>query len=130
MPMTDHAGQSVTNEQDWYRSRNQQRNWETLIQLLSLRTQPMQLSDPKVVGQIPDQDFGSHYRGSQRIWTFEFAVESPMIFHANGDEVALLHSDSEQVPMIMGLTETAPDMPAYITQDPVYRNLVFRCLDR
>ena len=128
--MTDRAGQPVANEQDWHRSRNQQRNWETLIQLLSLRTQPMQLGDPTVDQVIPGEDFGSHYRGPQRMWTFDFAVESPMIFHANGDEVALLRGDSEQVPMIMGLTETAPDMPTYITQDPVYRNLVFRCLDR
>lgn len=129
--MTDRAGQTVRNEQDWHRSRNQQRNWETLIQLLSLRTQPMQLIDPRAVtlDHVDQQGLGSHYRGPQQVWLFDFAVESDMIFHSGDDATALLKSDSEQVPMILGIGETAQDMPNYITQDPIYRNVWFGSLD-
>ena len=39
VPFRDHAGNVITDESDWGRARNQQRNWETLTQILGLRTQ-------------------------------------------------------------------------------------------
>ena len=46
MPYSDAAGQVIRDQVTWNRSRNQQRNWETLQQILSLRTQIMQITVP------------------------------------------------------------------------------------
>ena len=42
---TDLAGQPVVNQPTWNRSRNQQRNLETLTQLVGMRTQLMSMTD-------------------------------------------------------------------------------------
>jgi len=39
VPFEDSAGNTIANQHDWMFARNQQRNWETLNQLISLRTQ-------------------------------------------------------------------------------------------
>ena len=39
VPYVDQAGQEIVDQATWNRSRNQQRNWETLTQILGLRTQ-------------------------------------------------------------------------------------------
>ena len=36
LPFTDQLGQQVTDISSWVRSRNQQRNWETIMQLIGL----------------------------------------------------------------------------------------------
>ena len=46
LPFLDHAGQTINNDISWNRSRNQQRNWETITQILSLRTQLFEITDP------------------------------------------------------------------------------------
>jgi hypothetical protein len=43
IPFEDQAGQPIQDLAAWNRSRNQQRNWETLLQILGLRAQPMDL---------------------------------------------------------------------------------------
>ena len=46
VPFQDLTGTSITNEISWNRARNQQRNWETITQLISLRTQISELQTP------------------------------------------------------------------------------------
>jgi hypothetical protein len=87
MPFTDKTGTLISNEIEWNRARNQQRNWETISQLLSLRTQTLNVSDPKFVNDR---------------WCFDFEVETPDVF---GDDLSLLTSDCNAVPMITGLSE-------------------------
>ena len=94
LPMTDRAGQAVTNEQEWNRSRNQQRNFETLLQLIGLYTQPLELSDSK-------------YNANIGLWTFEFEVEFEGIFATESDSLGLLMLQAHGVPMITGLLESA-----------------------
>jgi hypothetical protein len=94
LPMTDRAGQSVTNEQEWNRSRNQQRNFETLLQLVGLYTQPLELSEPK-------------YNVDTGLWTFEFDVEFEGIFATESDSLGRLTQQAQGVPMITGLLESA-----------------------
>ena len=47
IPFKDRTGREIKNIDNWNFARNQQRNYETLLQLLSLRTQPMNISNPK-----------------------------------------------------------------------------------
>ena len=46
MPYADNAGAKILDIGSWNRSRNQQRNWETITQLISLRTQVDNLQQP------------------------------------------------------------------------------------
>ena len=47
LPFKDRADQPIGDEQTWLKSRNQQRNWESILQVISLRTQPFDVVDPK-----------------------------------------------------------------------------------
>ena len=105
LPFTDRAGQSILDNVDWNRSRNQQRNWETLTQLISLRTQIFDLTDPVKV--------------DNNNWSFEFEVETAGIFGPDNDPVSVLRDDASGIPMIY-INENHSDMPAVlVTQGPM-----------
>ena len=86
LPFRDHADQLIENEDDWIRSRNQQRNWETLFQLVGLYTQPQEISAISIVDQK---------------WQFEFDIEFDDIFNVNDDPLGLLKSICQGVPMFI-----------------------------
>jgi hypothetical protein len=87
---TDQAGQKINNDLSWQRSRNQQCNWETINQIISLRTLPENITSPVC----------KDYK-----WTFEFDVVDPSSVEQNGDPVGILKDNCNGVPMITGLTE-------------------------
>ena len=107
----DRAGQTIHNQPDWNHSRNQQRNWETLLQIISLRTQPVDLSVPKE---------------TDGVWEFEFRSESEGVFemHGDSDPLAGLKQDCEGVPMMLNLTEQ-PSMSPTITTSGNNQNIWF-----
>lgn len=90
IPFVDASGQSVTDAGSWERSRNQQRNWETLNQIISLRTLPVEITEP-------------NKQGNQ--WVFTFVVENPGTVEKDQDPVGAINADCDQVPMITGLGE-------------------------
>ena len=86
----------------WNRARNQQRNWESLTQLISLRTQVDFLSKPICKDQL---------------WSFEFATETE-IFNDGTDPVGVLKSDDAGIPMLHDL-DNFPDIdPILVTSGP------------
>jgi len=95
LPTTDRAGYTIANEQEWNRSRNQQRNFETLLQLIGLYTQPLDLSNPT-------------YNANSKLWNFVFEVEFEGIFATESDTLGLLKQQAQRVPMITGLGESQP----------------------
>jgi hypothetical protein len=103
IPYQDRASQSVTNHDDWTRSRNQQRNYETLLQIFGLRTQPQEISQPECVNGM---------------WQFSFESENEGVFgvHNSTDPLAGLKIDCEGVPMMLNLTEKSSTGPVLITQ--------------
>lgn len=90
-------------------ARNQQRNWETVLQVIGLRAQPQLIEGPIVREFEVDESsgFGEMYYGAQRVWIFCFGVESEDVFLLDGDPVGGLDKDFAQVPVICGLNETA-----------------------
>ncbi len=73
LPLTTKTGLVLQTQADWNRARNQHRNWESLVQVISLRTQPMNMTHPE------KQKDG---------WHFEFEVESEGVLsggHNTGD---------------------------------------------
>jgi len=111
MPFQDRAGQTIKDETAWNRSRNQQRNWETLTQILSLRTQLFDLSEPV-------QD----HTGTR--WMFEFETESDGIYGPESDPVAVLRADAEGVPMLRELNND-PDIETVLVTAGARQNIWF-----
>lgn len=88
MPFHDGCGHLIETVQDWNRSRNRQRNWETLLQIIGLRCQPMDIVEPAKLGPA---------------WQFEFTVESEGAY--GGESFSALYKDCEGVPMVIELDE-------------------------
>lgn len=95
MPFQDDAGNDITDIGTWTRSRNQQRNWETINQLISLRCLPHSISLPQ----------RSSHDGITT-WTFDFEVEDVSMISDQEDDLVLLKKDCQDIPMITGLSET------------------------
>lgn len=92
--------------------RNQQRNWETLLQCIGLRTQPININEPVLVehADLKILDFGEFYTGEQNVWMWEWYTEREGVYDLPGRAMGGLLQDLEQVPIITGLTETAKFM--------------------
>ena len=88
VPFIDKSGQRIETELAWNQARNQQRNWETLTQVIGMRAQILKITIPKRV---------------QDHWEFEFEVETPDAFGTIDDPVKMLASDADGVPMLTGL---------------------------
>ena len=100
MPFVDRAGTTIADEPAWNRSRNQQRNLETISQVLQLRTQLFEVTTPVV-----DNGY----------WTFEFSVEFEGIYQIDRDMFGVLKQDSDGVPMLVGLDEQYTLTPMLVT---------------
>ena len=108
--------------------RNQQRNWETVQQIISLRTQPTIITSTNFVDDVVRYNFGINYKGKQKIWTFKFAVEYADIYQEGSDKFGLVKYDFKITPVILGLTETAvPDHPVFYPSGP-WNNIYFKSL--
>jgi hypothetical protein len=107
--------------------RNQQRNWETVIQCMGLRTQSLDIQGPKTMEMYVDEDtFGEMYQGRQRVWCWTFYAERTGTWTEDGDELALLHQDFNEVPVIQGLDETARFiLPIFYTKGAI-KNVFFK----
>ena len=105
IPFTDRAGQRITTEEQWYHSRNQQRNWETLMQVINLRTQPLGITIPVC---------------KDGVWEFEFGADNAGAFSVvdNPDPIAGLRQDFESVPMLTNLSEQPGIVSTIISEGP------------
>lgn len=115
LPFLDRQGNTVATHQEWIHARNQERNWETVIQLLSLRTQVTDLVDPMPSSTRPGW------------WEFEFDVDDARGLALGTREFGQLENDCSQVPMIVGLGEPPGTEPQLLPG----ANIVFtRLLDK
>lgn len=81
-------------------SRSETRNWNTLIQILSLRTQPFIIKFPDFVeDNLENYKFGVNYSGLAKIWSFEFQIEHD-VFQVGNDPIANLIKDTNFVPLL------------------------------
>ena len=109
--------------------RNQQRNWETVQQILSLRTQPTIMETNDFVDDVINYNFGVNYLGQQHIWTFKFGVDYPDIYQAGLDKFGLVKYDFQITPVILGLMETVKHELAVFTPKGPWNNIYFKSLE-
>lgn len=115
LPFVDATGRSIHDHAGWTRSRNQQRNWETVNQIISLRCLPENITVPR---RLQHQD--------SAVWSFEFEVPDPASVSQDDDAVGWLRQDCEHVPMITGLDES-PGVSESL--DPVPGGNIDFCVD-
>ena len=109
VPFTDKSGQQITNEISWNIARNQQRNWETLTQLIGMRTQISKISAP-----IRNRDY----------WEFNFEVDTEDVYGPPDNPTQILESDANGVPMLIGLWNKH-DLDPVIISSGVRQNIWF-----
>ncbi len=104
--------------------RNQQRNWETILQVLGLRTQPVIISGPTVSHDVDlakyNLNFGDLYGGNHSVWTMVFTSEQ------NVYQIDQLEEDFEQIPVVTGLTETAKFLLPIFYPHGTIKNVYFK----
>ena len=115
VPFQDQIGQTITNEHDWNFARNQQRNWETILQIISLRTQPMNLSATTV---------------NDHVWEFTFEVEAAGVYSVNSDvnNMDTLLQECNGIPMVINLTEQ-PDLGTSLIAQGSKQNIWFQAVN-
>jgi hypothetical protein len=104
----DRTGHEINNVDSWNRSRNQQRNWETLTQLIGLRTQTSDVIEPVQ---------------NQEEWYFEFTTETE-VFSDGTDPVGVLKADSDGVPMLT-LLDNRADIDSILITSGTRQNIWF-----
>jgi hypothetical protein len=102
IPYQDSADQEITDIISWNRSRNQQRNYETLLQILGLRTQILEVTAPRCLDGK---------------WQFEFCVEAAGVF-GEDENFSVLYNDADGVPMLRDLDNDADVEAVVITLGP------------
>jgi len=95
-PCQDRIGATISCVATWNLSRNRQRNWETLQQIIGLRTQISAITDP-----VTD--------ASGTRWMFEFDTDTAGAFGSDSDSTAVLRTDADGVPMLSLMQDTPMD---------------------
>jgi hypothetical protein len=102
--------------------RDQQRNWETVIQVLGLKTQPLIVKYPVHFAneKLEHFDFGEFYQGVHSVWAFQFRGEREDFYM-----LEQLEEDFDQVPVTLGLEETARFMLPIFHTYGILKNIYF-----
>jgi hypothetical protein len=100
----DKTGKMITNVREWTYARNQQRNWETITQILSLRTQLNEITAPVNINGF---------------WHFEFETDTPEVFGIDDSPLEILRTDINGVPMLT-LTEGEPSISTLNLEENIW----------
>lgn len=87
---------------EWVYKRNTQINFDTILQAISLRSQPENISTPKLI-EVNDDYFNI---GKTTCWMFHFEIRTVSVFSNGNDELAYLKDDVKDVPMLICGTES------------------------
>lgn len=109
----------------WY---NQQQNLNTLLQCISLRSQPI---EPKIsvlmTQDIANYGFGKQYQGLHTVWRLDFSSEHGEVYSKNNNPVHNLIEDCNGVAVITKLEETCEiKTKSFETRNPNLINLYFK----
>lgn len=115
----------------WQFSRNTQCNFDTVLQVISLRSQPEDMTDPvqTTVDFNEFEKFGFLFENEedQNMWTFDFTINHSQVFDDGITELGLLHDDCSSVPMIKVGTEWNK-LPNFLDTTPELRNIYFEVI--
>jgi hypothetical protein len=122
------------NHGDWILKRNTQCNFDTVLQAISLRSQPEIIDSPKLIKIRFDEftEFGFLFEQQENeeynCWTFDFSIQHPSVFDNGIDELGALYADCDRTPMIKCGTEWEK-LPSFLDSSPELRNIYFKVLN-
>jgi len=114
----------------WFHKRNTQCNFDTILQVISLRSQPDILANPEKFNIRFDtfENFGFLFQQQEDEtypgWKFDFTVQHPSVFHDGRNELGGLYDDCHGVPMIKCGTEW-DKLPNFLDISPELKNIHF-----
>jgi hypothetical protein len=120
-------GNDMTN---WLMRRNTQCNFDTLLQVISLRSQPEIIKVPHKIDLTEEyiSKFGFLYSFNpdqvESLWRFEFEVQHTSVFEDGIESFGSLYKDCEGVPMIL-LDGQNENIPKFLNSSPELRNVYF-----
>lgn len=115
---------------EWVQKRNTQCNFDTVLQVIALRSQPEIVNFPskEVIKFNEFEHFGFLFEQieneSYPCWRFEFDVQHPSVFDDGVTDLGALYGDCDGVPMILCGTEWNK-LPAFLDSSPELRNIYF-----
>ena len=119
-PFKTKSGDIVHDKHSLAIARNQNSNFNTMLQLLQMRgnivweSTPMRLE----LQTLGNHHFGSFYEGKQTTWHFQFFTEQSGVYGDDIDATAFLQSDFHHVPIVSFCKETATfPLSTFDTQD-------------
>lgn len=109
---------------DWVTKRNTQCNFDTILQIISLRSQPEVVKNPEKISVSDKSIFGFLYNSEklEHCWVFEFEVQHSSVFDNDIDKLGALYLDCDSVPMIVIGTE---GISAFLDATPEFKNIHF-----
>lgn len=121
------------NPKTWLLQRNTQCNFDTILQAISLRSQPELVSVPVQSFIRFDEftHFGSVYKQINNeqypMWSFIFEVQHSSVFENTNDKLGGLYNDCNGIPMIKCGTEH-DRIDAFLNTTNEFRNIYFTLL--
>ena len=115
---------------EWLHKRNTQCNFDTILQAISLRSQP-EVVNPPIKSMIRfDSNFGFLFEDDEEhpCWSFEFDIQHPSVFSDGVSELGALYGDCDMVPMIKCGTEW-DKLPAFLDTTEELRNIYFKVIN-
>lgn len=99
----------IDQDNQWIYKRNTQSNFDTILQAISLRSQPEIIRIPKKIeiSFYEFNNFGYLFEDENKVncWSFDFTVQHGSVFNDGITELGALYNDCQNVPMIKCGTE-------------------------
>lgn len=130
--LTRHKPNADENIDSWKHKRNTQCNFDTILQAISLRSQPENISVPeKSLIDINQTDmFGFLFENEELVpmWSFTFTVQHASVFYDGISELGSLYNDCDEIPMIKCDTAWSK-LPSFLDTSDEVRNIYFKVIE-
>lgn len=114
----------------WLKQRNTQCNFDTILQVISMRSQPEIVSFPiLIIINFKHFKFGKEFKdnGKYPCWSFDFEVQHTNVFQNKNDELGNLYTDCHGIPMIK-CGEEYKKLQNFLNTSVEQRNIYFEKL--
>ena len=116
---------------EWEQNRSRQSNFDTIVQVISLRTQPENISNP-ILSEVDfknENNFGFLFENEepQKMWSFTFTISYSNVYNDGIDDLGHLYYDCDGVPMLK-LNNDWDKLPNFLDVSPELRNICFEVI--
>jgi hypothetical protein len=107
-PFETPAGDIIDGKDSLRTARNQNSNFNTMVQMLQIRGNIVWEDDPlRITHDLVNTKFGKYYEGTHTSWHFTFFTEQTDVFGEGDDATKQLFEDFNLVPVLTDCKNTA-----------------------